>query len=529
MDRRTALRAGGSAAAGAVAATLLGDAAQPASLDDWDWAALVKGLSPGATLYRPGEASFYPLSVPFNHRYADILPVGILTPAIPADIQHAIGWARQRGVPVAPRSSLGHNYAGYSTTSGLLLIMSRMRGIAVSPAGAEPGRQRYGPVEVIDDAGTITVQAGVVNADLAPLLAEDGISIPAGRCPTVGIAGLVLGGGIGFSDKMFGLTCDRLVSTDVVLADGSMITCDEATEPDLFWACRGGAGNNFGVNTSFTFRYEQLRGEVTFFQLRWGIDAAGSAMLALQEVAMAEIENRRYDFRLGMGTSGLTRAEIRRNARVDAIGQFFGAAEELADLLAPVLAVGTPAEQAANRASIREVTPAESARLLSATTPVAQFGAKSAVLTDPLSPRQVDTVATLLLEWPGSRNPDGCGIALFGLGGRINLVPPTATAFVHRDGLFVLAAETAWADDDPPLLGAANVAWLDDFYEAIFRGESPHPAYQNFPDPQLVDWQWAYYGENYPRLVEVKRTYDPGDFFRYGQSIGSGSESSGLR
>ncbi|MGO4749730.1 BBE domain-containing protein, partial [Streptomyces sp. 2MCAF27] len=138
-----------------------------------------------------------------------------------------------------------------------------------------------------------------------------------------------------------------------------------------------------------------------------------------------------------------------------------------------------------------------------------------------LTDQQVGAAAEQLLKWPGSGNPDGAGFAMFALGGEINQVPRRATAFVHRNDLFILAAETSWADYDSPEVGAANLHWLHDFYDAIFPEAPPEHSYQNFPDPKLRDWREAYYGVNYPRLVRVKRRYDPTDFFRYPQGIGS--------
>jgi hypothetical protein len=117
---------------------------------------------------------------------------------------------------------------------------------------------------------------------------------------------------------------------------------------------------------------------------------------------------------------------------------------------------------------------------------------------------------------------------MFALGGEINQVPPEATAFVHRDGRFILAAETCWADHDHPDVVAANLHWLGEFYDGIFGATPPPQSYQNFPDPTLTDWREAYYGANYGRLVRVKRKYDPAGFFSFPQAIGScRSEGSG--
>jgi len=517
------------AASGAFAVPEAAEAAERVSRRDWK--RLADALSSRSTLYRPLDCGYPVLAIPFNHRYAWIKPAGIVACATTRDVREAIRWAGQVGLPAVPRSRLGHNYAGYSTTTGLLLNMARIRSIVSTSLPGTARVRTYGPMQVVHDAGTVTVGAGVTNSDLHPLLEDHGMFVPTGRCPTVGVAGLVLGGGIGFSDKMFGLTCDRLIATTVVLADGQVVEAGEDSQPDLFWACRGGAGNNFGVHTSFTFRYEQFHGTVGFYTFRWSLDSVLPVIAVTQQIVQDTVGNKRFHCRLGIGTQGWTRAQIRANANVNVIGQHYGSAEELRAILAPLLAIGTAGERARNSAAIREVTPGQASELLRATTPADRFAAKSAVLTPRtlLTGRQASAAAERLLDWPGSGNKDGAGFAMFALGGEINQVPPEATAFVHRDGLFVFAAETCWADHDHPDVAAANLHWLDEFYGDIFGDTPPGHSYQNFPDPTLKDWRRAYYGANYDRLVRVKRKYDPTGFFRYPQAIGSRRPQAGPR
>ena len=525
FDRRDVLRLG---AAGALA-TAGAAVARPASATARDvcaadWRTLAKALSRGASLYRPGDHDYRLLSIPFNHRYAAIRPAGIVACATTADVAAAIRWAGAVGMPAVPRSGLGHNYAGYSTTTGLLLNMGRMKTISSAPAKNPIVRtRRYGPIQVGHDAGTVTVGAGVTNGDVHPLLEDHGMFVPTGRCPSVGIAGLVLGGGIGFSDKMFGMSCDRLLSTTVVLADGSVVEASENSHPDLFWAVRGGAGNNFGVHTSFTFGYDQFAGDVAFYSFKWSIDRVQPVMAAMQQIAADRIDDKRFHCRLGIGTAGRHRREIEDNANVNVIGQHYGTVGELLDILHPLLRIGTSSERGSNRETVREVTPGTASKMLSATTPVDRFAAKSAILppSELLDEGQVKAAAEALKAWPGSANPDGAGLAMFGLGGRINEIAPDATAFVHRRAAFVLAAETTWADRDPRSVVRANLAWLNEFYDTIFPCERPRHSYQNFPDPLLENWRTAYYGQNYHRLVRVKRDYDPAGFFTYPQAIGS--------
>ncbi|MPY33685.1 FAD-binding oxidoreductase [Streptomyces adustus] len=528
IDRREVVRAGtlGALGAGLVGAQASPAAASPAGFLEGvgprEWKRLADALSSRSTLYRPNDSHYPPLALPFNHRFAGTHPAGIVACGSTEDARTSVRWARSVGLPAVPRSGLGHNYAGYSTTTGLLLNMARMKTIRVTPRSGARSRT-YGSMKVTHGAGTVTVGAGVTNGDLHPLLEDQGIFVPTGRCPTVGVAGLVLGGGIGFSDKMFGLTCDRLVSTTVVLADGRVVEAGRDSHSDLFWGCRGGAGNNFGVNTSFTFQYEQFQGDVGFYQLRWSLDSVLPVLAAAQRIALDGLDDKRFHLRVGIGTHGRARDQIRANANVNAIGQYYGPLDELREILAPLLAIGTAEERARNRASVREVTPGQASVLLSATTPVEQFATKSAVLTSRtlLSERQVGAAAEQLLDWPGSSNEDGAGFAMFALGGEINQVPPDATAFVHRNAVFIFAAETSWTDYDPPRVEAANLHWLREFYQSIFAGTPPKQSYQNFPDPTLKDWRRAYYGANYDRLVRVKRKYDPTGFFSYPQGIGT--------
>lgn len=525
INRRDVLRAGalGTGAVALSAAPFAAVAEAMQRINRRDWQRLAAALSPGASLYRPGQPGYAQLAVPFNHRYADVLPAGIVACATTEDVRASICWADAVGLPAVPRTGMGHNYAGYSTTTGLLLNMSRMDTVRPASSPDTARRRPYGPIDVIHNAGTVTVGAGVTNGDLHPMLENNGMFVPTGRCPSVGVAGLVLGGGIGFSDKMFGLTCDRLVSTTVVLADGQVVEATATSQPDLFWACRGGAGNNFGVHTSFTFRYEQFHGNVGFYQFRWGLDAIVPVMATLQKIAEGTADDKRFHCRLGIGTKGHTTDQIHANANVNAIGQYYGPVEELRAILDPLLSIGTPEERARNRAAIREVSPARAGDLLSATTPVDRFATKSAILTSRslLTDHQVRAAAERLLAWPGSGNEDGAGFAMFALGGEINQVPSQATAFVHRDALFVFAAETSWADSDNPEIADANLRWLDAFYDDIFNGAPPGQSYQNFPDPRLRDWRRAYYGANYDRLVRIKHEYDPTGFFTYPQGIGS--------
>ena len=211
---------------------------------DADWAAFGRMLK--GTLVRPTSASYATAKQLFQPRFDSIHPQAVVECASVADVQHAIAFARQHSIRIAPRSG-GHSYAGYSSGPGMVIDVTRLSHISVDAA-----------------TGVATVGAGARLIDVYHAMAGAGRAMPGGTCPTVGIAGLALGGGQGVVGRKYGLTCDAMTSVQIVDADGRSLQCDAAHNPDLFWASRGGGGGNFGIATSFTFRTAPLTHLVTF-------------------------------------------------------------------------------------------------------------------------------------------------------------------------------------------------------------------------------------------------------------------------
>src|SRR4051794_30896405 len=259
LDRRTFLRqAGGFVAAAALApAWVTGrDAADPRLR------ALARDVR--GPVITPTDAAYAHARLPYNERYDAVRPLGIVQPLSAADVRAAVAWARKNKVRVAVRSG-GHSYAGYSTTSGLVIDMRKMSGIAVHPTG------------------TVTIGAGARLIDVEAALAGRGRSIPTGSCATVGIAGLALGGGVGFASRAYGTTADNIVSLAIVTADGRNLTCDATHNRDLFWACRGGGGGNFGAVTRFTLRTHPAP-PVSYFSAAWPWSETTAAVGAWQQL-----------------------------------------------------------------------------------------------------------------------------------------------------------------------------------------------------------------------------------------------------
>jgi hypothetical protein len=197
-----------------------------------DWETLNGTIAGEVTL--SGSAAYDRGRLGFNARYHDVLPEAIVSCATTEDVSETIAFVHRYGLVHATRSR-GHCFAGHSSTRGVLIDVTALRSVSVA-------------------GGVATVGAGTRLGDVYEGLEAHGLTIPAGTCPPVGIARLVLGGGLGILGRTYGTTSDHLLNAQIVLADGRVIECDEHHDEDLFWALRGAGAGNFGVVTSFVFR-----------------------------------------------------------------------------------------------------------------------------------------------------------------------------------------------------------------------------------------------------------------------------------
>ena len=233
ISRQVFLRGG----LGAVAGLLLGscgetDSPEPQALADApDWGALGESIQGQVTL--PSSADYAGAKSLFNSRFDNSTPAAVVTTQSTGDVQQAVAFAAQNGLQVAARSG-GHSYIGASSANGVMVVDLR---------------QLPGAITYDDESGLVTIPAAADLDSVQTTLAGQGQLIPSGSCPTVGIAGLTLGGGLGSDARQWGLTCDALVSASVVLPSGDAITATATDNADLYWALRGGGGGNFGVVT----------------------------------------------------------------------------------------------------------------------------------------------------------------------------------------------------------------------------------------------------------------------------------------
>jgi FAD/FMN-containing dehydrogenase len=467
-----------------------------------DWSALRDSLA--GKLVLPADAAYDDAKLVYDLRFEDSSPAAVAYAGSSTDVQRLIDFARRHAIAPIPRSG-GHSYAGYSTGGGLIVDVGALNSVSVA-------------------GSTATVGAGTRLVDLYSALAAAGVLVPGGSCPSVGIAGLALGGGVGVLGRKYGLTADAIRALTVVTADGSVRRADAASEPDLYWASRGGGGRNFGIATAFDFAAKPIP-PLALFTLEFPWAAAASLFGAWAEwIGRAPDELWSNCLLLSAGSSGLI-------AR--ATGVYVG---ELAALSALVgqLASAVGAAPSTNyvradgylqamlvEAGCAEITLAQchpQAPGTPGTLARAAFAAKSAFFsTAPPSAGVaaiVDAVESFQRELPEL----GGGLAFDGYGGAINAVAADATAFVHRDALCELQMSGSWGSGTSASSAAAVAAWLGETATRLApytNGE----AYQNRIDPTLADWPQAYYGTNLPRLESIKRAYDPDDVFSFAQSI----------
>ena len=436
-----------------------------------------------------GEPGYATSAQSYNKLYSSVRPTGIAVCADAGDARAALLWAKQTGETFTLMSG-AHSYAGFSTCRGLIIDLSKLNALHFDPSH-----------------GQVTIGVGVHNRQLFAALPPQHVGLPHGRCPHTGVGGFVLGGGFGFTSRTMGTLSDTLVRTDIITASGDMLTCDAQHHPDLYWACRGGAGGSFGINTSYTLQTYPLPQRVSVYKMEWPWSEAAPALTALQAMMLKAPDE--LGCRIGLGATGLKHKTFVANT----LGEYVGPVGHVRELLAPALAAAKPTS-----VTIKEVPLVAAVQFLAANVPFDRFAAKSSYAVDAFSDGAVSTLIRGVEQIPGSSNSGGSGIAIFCLGGAVNRVAADATAYVHRNARFLINFEATWEASDTASVVSANLNWLESIYRSLQPFVLPQ-SYQNWPDRTLKDWASAHYGSNLKRLTRVKAKYDPHDVFKYAQSV----------
>lgn len=427
----------------------------------------------------PGDPGFEDARHVWNGMI-DLHPAAIAMCASVADVQHAVDFARNEGIDLSIRSG-GHNAAGLSLVEGGLVIdLSRMKGVTVDP-----------------NARIARVQGGATWASVDQATTEHGLATTGGVISTTGVGGLTLGGGIGAMMRKYGLACDNLLEAQVVLANGEVVTANANAHPDLYWALRGGGGN-FGVVTEFVFQLHPMPGLFGGMVIH-PRDNAKAVLQNLRSVAETAPDELAIFCALAHSPDG---APV-----VAYVPWYLGSEEEAQGPMRQVREFGSPL--ADMTAPTSYVTVQSS---LDAGFPPGMRNYWKAHFLNGLPDDAIDIVVHY-----ANAAPSALSSTLFEtLGGAVGRVAPDATAFAHRNAPFNLAIIGCWLD---PAEDDVNIAWARAFFAAM----QPYAtgAYVNYlgvgDEPQRVGD--AYAAPTYARLRQIKRVYDPENLFRRNQNI----------
>jgi FAD/FMN-containing dehydrogenase len=436
----------------------------------------------------PEDAAYEDARRVFN-AMIDRRPNVIVRPASAADVAAAVNFARDKGLDLAVRGG-GHSVPGFGTVDdGLVIDLSSMRAVTVDPANE-----------------TARAQGGATWGDFNTATGEHGLATTGGVVSTTGVGGLSLGGGIGYLARGFGLSCDNLVSAEIVTADGRILTASDRENEDLFWAIRGGSGN-FGVVTTFEFRLHPVKdvyGGPMFFEL-----ADAKAVLEFYREFIQDAPEQFGGFPAWQIAPPLPFIPEDRHGEpflafvacwAGDVDQGEAALKPLHDV-APVVAehVGVMPYPALNSAFDALYPPGGLQHYWKA-----NFVKE---LTD-------EAIAAHLEHGPTVPVVNST-VHIYPINGACQRVAPDATAFAYRDATFATVIAGMWPD---PADNEANIQWVRDYYEAT-APLSEEGGYINFMSGDDQDRIRANYRDNYDRLVEIKRERDPRNLFHTNQNI----------
>lgn len=441
----------------------------------------------------PGDPDYDESRVIWNGSI-DKFPAIIIQCSGPADVIDAVIFAREHRIVVATHGG-GHNVAGNALCDGGIVIdLSEMNSVRV----LEKARRAY-------------VGGGALIGDVDRETQIFGLAVPLGVVSLTGVAGLTLCGGIGYLRRKHGMSCDALVSVDIVTADGKLVHASKAENEDLFWGLQGGGGN-FGVVTSFEFELYPVGPTVTlcapFYPLNEGTADLVRSWRDFMSKAPEEITSNCLFWSVPAHPNFPEEFHGRPVVITAAID--IGDPDEAGNMLQPLRELGEPIMDLSG--------PLPFTSLQAAFDPMFVKGERQNYWKSLYLDRLDDNAIEQVVDRANNRPDPWCLIALWHLGGEMNRVDPAATALGIRNANYLLSLDSSWTD---PADNDRAIAWTREVWSEM-QPYSGGGAYLNFPGQgeEGVELLRASYGsDNYDRLVNLKRKYDPSNLFRLNQNI----------
>jgi FAD/FMN-containing dehydrogenase len=418
----------------------------------------------------------------------DRRPRLIARPSGPAGVAAVIRFARDQGLRLAVRGG-GHNVAGSAVCDGgVVCDLSGLRGVHLDPARR-----------------AARVQGGATWADLDGASHTIGMATTGGMVSTTGVGGLTLGGGLGWLMRAHGLACDQVIGVDLVTADGTRVSCDADTTPDLFWAVRGGGGN-FGVATTITYRLHPVD-VVTGGLLVYPLERAPEVLRHYHQYCQGTPDHVTTAAAFATAPNGGPFPESLRGRPIVMVALCaIGASDDVARDIAPLRRFGPPALDLVGPTTY----PALQSSLDAGAPPHARNYWKACYL-DALSP---DVIGALVDNFARARSPMS-QVLIHQIGGAVARVGELATAFPHRKSPYLVNLVGMWQrrEDD-----AANIEWTRRTWDAVRPSATGN--YVNYLGDDEAGWiDDVYPAETLRRLVAIKTRWDPDNFFRANQNI----------
>ena len=383
----------------------------------------------------------------------------------------------------------GHSTAGYSVNSGAVIDVSGLSYVRVDQVNQ-----------------TVSVGAGTSFDILNSALNNTGLHVPSGECGDVCVGGFVQGGGYGYTSRCFGVQSDSALAFRVMLANGGTVTANATMNSDLYWAIRGGTGGNFGVLLEVTYRLYPVA-SVWAYSIQWDISNAAAALFELQAHYMLTGAPKQLGATINLGFNGSTPVLLMQ-------GMYVGSASDGKQALQSLLAIPSAdlnVDISGPYGSMN--TYLETHPYIIPNPPDGSKEAKRAgYIEKPLTLSDWDEIVAYAQTAP---NPNNTAI-IEPYGGAINVFPIADSAFIHRTAAMDFFVDVFWVNDNDEALAKL---WLEGFW-ILMRPHLNGHVYQNYPYAELADFQNAYWGQAYPRLMQVKTKYDPTNFFHFAQSIG---------
>lgn len=428
---------------------------------------------------------YYKSTLSWN-RAINKLPLVIVYCYKEVDVINSIKWAIKNSLEFRVRSGC-HSYEGFSTDNDVLVI--------------DISNLKY--IEINEDEQYVKLGAGIINEEAYESLGKIGYAFPGGGCPTVGVSGLILGGGWGYSSRYLGLACDNLIEAEIINYKGEKLILNNKKNEDLFWAIQGSGGSSFGVITSVTLRLKEKVNNGTLIYINYPNLSKEKIVEIISELQKLY---KNLDIRMNLKTSIYNSTLSGRGVKI--IGLFYGNSNEAKLILKDLLNITESIEIKFEDKSIFECN-----KWIQDSHPeFEKYKSTGRFVYKDYNEDEILKFVNII----DSKN-NGCtytAITFYGLGGIISDIEKEDTAFYYRNAKFILGFQAVWEED---IYEKENKLWfLENF--SIIKSMTVG-SFVNFPLKELENYEKEYYGENIYKLRKIKSKYDPNNIFKHPQSI----------